>query len=161
MDFFVYGTLKSNHPQHQLFFGNHTETRAAWLYGRLYHLPEGYPTLEIPESHILAEAGLSFEDDLRITREHQHGIAPPSHNPPGGDWDKVYGQWTTLDNPAKRLPRLDEYEDFVPGCGGLYRRVLSWVFIDNSFRLSWLYIHVGPTRGRRLQRGSWHADHLA
>jgi len=51
---FVYGTLKKGFWNFDRFCTRAISIEPATTWGRLYHLPTGFPALEVPESNILA-----------------------------------------------------------------------------------------------------------
>lgn len=53
---FVYGTLKKGFWNFDRFCTRAISIEPATTWGRLYHLPAGFPALEVPESSILVTA---------------------------------------------------------------------------------------------------------
>lgn len=62
----------------------------ATTWGRLYHLPAGFPALEVPESSVLATGTTEPLADTRT----QDTIELPEKamTQPEGDWDRAHGE---------------------------------------------------------------------
>ena len=160
--FFVYGTLKRGEGNHRLFGDAVLEVKPAWLWGRLYRLPEGYPALELPPGAVLAEGSADFWRDLALQRD-LAGDPACARKPlprPAGDWSRVHGECVRVRHPARVLRLLDELEAFSPdpsrGAGHGYRRSLVMAQCGRRQRPLWVYHRIGlQGRGVRLRRGSW------
>ncbi len=150
---FVYGTLKRGQCNHHRFCRYAIEIRPATVVGRLYHLPAGYPALEIPREAILAvgtgdpladaETQASFATRDLVMPEATH------------DWGTVHGELITFADPARDLPPLDRLEGFRSDGDGLYRRALVAAKAVTQVEAVWLYHMVDYGRGRLLQGGFW------
>ncbi|MDP8973362.1 MAG: gamma-glutamylcyclotransferase, partial [Actinomycetota bacterium] len=120
--------------------------------GRLYDLPYGYPALVVPKGDVQATGTGKYLSDAK-KRSHAH--APQELSP---DWDTVYGELLTFDDPEKRLPDLDALEGFRPGEGGFYSRVLVPTTLAESGTTvqAWTYA-ADSTSGTYLPEGRWPA----
>ena len=153
-DVFVYGTLKRVQRNHERFCRGALATREATVRGRLYDLPYGYPALVVPKEDVQATGTGKYLSDAK-TRSHAY-TAPQELS---RNWDAVYGELLTFDDPEKRLPDLDALEDFHPGDGGFYVRVLVPTTLAESGTtvLAWTYA-VDFTSGTYLPEGRWPAS---
>ncbi|MCA9402377.1 MAG: gamma-glutamylcyclotransferase [Candidatus Omnitrophica bacterium] len=150
---FVYGTLKRGYANHQGFCANarHIEEGATW--GRLYHLPAGYPALETAGELIIARGTGDPKADART----QHTANGLKFSRPDGDWDLVRGELITFPDPARDLPPIDGLEDFRPDGSGLYQRVLVPVRCGATVLAAWTYVMPCPSNALRLAGGLWPA----
>lgn len=138
VDLFVYGTLRSGHPEHEALCRGVVEVQAASVWGRLQHLPEGYPALELPAGVVLEVGTLDYEADASKLAG---TVSPIGGQPcPADGWTQVVGELLTFPDAATMLPVLDEYEEFTPGQPSLYTRVLAAVQVLDKSQLAWLYV---------------------
>jgi len=147
---FVYGTLMRGRANHALCQDANAVTPAA-VWGRLYDLGLGYPTLECPESLILAEAGRDPLGDLRRGRRFGD-IAPPR---PNGDWDAIPGELMIFEGAVALLARLDAFEDCRPAAPSHYRRALIPILSADGRKATpaWCYLRGAlPITGERPRR---------
>ncbi len=150
---FVYGTLKQGYYNHERFCKTAVSIQPAWTWGRLYHLPAGYPGLEIPEASVLA---CGTRTPLVDERTQNSTLVPAAEmNKPTGDWDKIQGELITFANPELDLPPIDRLEGFTPGGWCLYVRVLVPVAVGNIVKPVWLYRYNLPHSGERIDSGDW------
>ena len=63
---FVCGTLKKGYYNHNRLCRNVKSIETAYTYGKLFHLPAGFPALEIPKNRILAEGTYDPEYDAEL-----------------------------------------------------------------------------------------------
>ena len=148
---FVYGTLKRGGRYHAYCRGGRMGAEAR-VEGILYDLPEGYPAIVVPEHAVLAVGtGDPIADAREARRLTRPGLAGPGS-------PTVHGELYTFDDPAERLPALDELEEFSPmDPSSPYRRVLVPVKPDGGgVTLAWAYAARRP-RGTRLPGGRWPA----
>ena len=149
---FLYGTLRKNESHHDLIGPWLVDTVPASIWGRLYHVPAGYPALEIPEEHIVAPGSGSPDADAERARR----SPAPRLEPIDGDWGWVAGDLVTLSTANASLPPIDAYEDFHPGRVSLFKRVLTPVWVTaTSATLAWVYISASKPEGPRLRDGAW------
>jgi len=117
---FVYGTLKRGRRNHLAYCSGAAAIEPARIFGRLYHLPAGYPMLVVPDSAMLAIGSSQYAQDA--SRQHDDQWPPACTKPMAadsdckeGEWEEIIGELLTFDDPATRLPALDRLEDFRPG----------------------------------------------
>ena len=148
---FFYGTLKRGGSNHAYCRGGRM-TAEARVEGHLYDLPQGYPTLVVPEASVLAVGTNDPSRDARGAEALHHPELPEPREP------YVHGELYTFDDPQERLPSLDELEDFTPGDPlSPYKRVLVPVSPDGGdVTLAWVYAVRGP-QGTHLPAGRWPA----
>lgn len=148
---FVYGTLKRGQRNHDRFCRGVLTMAEATVRGRLYDLPLGFPALVVPQEDVIAIGTTDYLADA----EKQHR-APPGPATSLPDWNTVYGELLSFDDPVERLPALDGLEGFYPPAKSFYRRVLvaaTLMEISESV-LVWAYA-VESARGIHLPGGHW------
>ena len=145
MRVFVYGTLKRGERNHDRFCRGVLQVEQATMWGRLYHLPVGYPMLVVPPPLILALGTGDYladeQTELRLSRELE--TSPRTADTSiAGDWLPIAGEILTFDDPATRFPKLDRLEQFVPGGKSFYDRVLVQP-LPPAIGAVWTYIATG------------------
>ncbi len=148
---FLYGTLRPEASHHHLVAPWVIDSVPAEIWGRLYHVPAGYPSVEIPEEFMVAVGTANPEDDARAADR----LPVPEGALPEGDWDWVQGDVVTLSAPSVSIPPLDDYEGFRPGRPSLYRRVLAPVLVAEETTLAWVYVRKSQRGDRRICDGVW------
>jgi gamma-glutamylcyclotransferase (GGCT)/AIG2-like uncharacterized protein YtfP len=151
---FVYGTLKRGYWNHDRFCSQAVSIEPATTWGRLYHLPAGYPALEVPPESILAEG----TTDPMVDTHLQNTINIPKskiQNPQSGDWDLIHGELITFANPNITLPPIDRLEGFNPCGRSMYKRVLVATRATGLINPAWLYHYDLGHNGKRINSGIW------
>jgi gamma-glutamylcyclotransferase (GGCT)/AIG2-like uncharacterized protein YtfP len=146
---FVYGTLRTDGRHHGRFCAGALSADPASIRGRVHLLPAGYPVLIVSASRVLADGTADPSADVetqaraesRLTREPD--LAAEGAR---GPWREIAGEILTFDDPRRRLPAIDEFEDFHPGAPSLYRRVLLAVRRQCDGRIvpAWAYVGDAP-----------------
>jgi len=136
---FVYGTLKRGYWNHDRFCRDAFNIQEAVVRGRLYELPSGIPVLQIPDDDVLAVGTRDIFADVSVQKRltstlFSQGLKPPM------DGEVVYGELLTFDDPARRIPMIDQLEGFRPGQPSMYRRVLTPVFTEDGVAAAWVYV---------------------
>lgn len=124
---FVYGTLREGGSNHAWLKRTHPEgITGAWVAGRLFHLPAGYPAL-VP-------------------------TLPPDAPPPGPGW--VRGDFVGYDDEAELESALEDLDPLEGVEEGLFSREILPVVLDSGLHYqAWVYVfHV--ERLPTLQRGA-------
>jgi gamma-glutamylcyclotransferase (GGCT)/AIG2-like uncharacterized protein YtfP len=162
---FVYGTLKQGFINHDRYCGGVLSIEPAAILGRLYEHSCGYPVVEVPRELILAEGTSNYMQDMTVlrvcnARMSDARMPPPQPLRPYGYWVSVSGELMTFDDPASRLPALDELEGFYPGEPTLYRRVLVATQSNRSILLpAWTYVlGTSDEELRLLNASAWSLD---
>ena len=150
---FVYGTLKKGGRYHNRFCRGAAAIETAAVWGRLYLLPEGFPALVVPGSRILAHGTADPLADAAL----QVRTQPGGFDRPEGDWDLVQGELISFIDPLRDLPPIDRLEDFRPGRGGTYRRVMAAARVGDAIRPAWLYTITPRSRLKRIAAGRWNS----
>jgi gamma-glutamylcyclotransferase (GGCT)/AIG2-like uncharacterized protein YtfP len=150
---FVYGTLKQGYCNHERFCKTAVSIKPAWVWGRLYHLPAGYPGLEIPDTSILSPGTMNPLADERVQNSTLVPIA--AMNKPEGDWDKIQGELITFAKPELNLPPIDRLEGFNLGGWCLYERVLVAADVGGVSLPIWIYDYKQEFSAARVYSGSW------
>jgi gamma-glutamylcyclotransferase (GGCT)/AIG2-like uncharacterized protein YtfP len=141
---FVYGTLKQGQRNFSRYCQGVLAIEPACVSGRLYHLsqgyhlPYGYPMLEVPSQHVLARGTRDYLADAALL-ERLARDTPLCVPEAAGDWASIAGEIQTFDDPLERFPALDELEDFDPGGKSLYHRVVVRVQPPQNV-LVWTYV---------------------
>jgi gamma-glutamylcyclotransferase (GGCT)/AIG2-like uncharacterized protein YtfP len=150
---FVYGTLKRGYWNHDRFCSQAVSIEPATTWGRLYHLPAGFPALEIPTCRILAHGTTDPLADTQL----QSGIELTENAMicPEGDWDLIHGELITFNNPGVDLPPIDRLEGFNPHGHCMYDRVLMAINAEYTECVSWVYRYRFEHSGRRVNEGMW------
>ncbi len=134
---FIYGTLKKGFWNHYRFCTRAISIESATTWGRLYHLPAGFPALEVPDSFILA---IGTADPLADTRtQNTIDLSENTMVRPEGDWNLVRGELMTFANPGFDLPPIDHLEAFNPNGSSVYQRVLVVVKSQDYLQACWTY----------------------
>jgi gamma-glutamylcyclotransferase (GGCT)/AIG2-like uncharacterized protein YtfP len=150
---FVYGTLKRGFWNHDRFCTRAISIKPATTWGRLYHLPAGFPALEVPETCILAHGTADPITDARTQNSTE--LSGNAMTRPEGDWDLVHGELMTFANPAFDLPPIDRLEGFNPNGHSMYQLVLVAVSARNQVWPVWLYHYELGHNGQRVVSGTW------
>ena len=153
---FVYGTLKRGYWNHDRFCSQAVSIEPATTWGRIYHLPAGFPALVIPPESILATGTADPIADTRLQNETkipQSGFI----NPQSGDWDLIHGELMTFSDPLMDLPPIDRLEGFNPHGRSMYDRVLTAAESKGVLRTCWIYFGREDILrgGQRLPDGCW------
>jgi len=122
---FVYGTLRVGGLNHAWLLRTHPEGLSrAWVAGRLFHLPAGYPVL-VPR-------------------------AEPDSPPPGPGW--VWGDFVGYEDEADLDSALADLDPLEGVAEGLFTREVLPVLLEGGHRYrAWVYVfHV--ERLPRLER---------
>lgn len=127
--------------------------REATVRGRLYDLPHGFPALVVPEEDVRATGTADYLADAK--RQHRMEVRQREAIP---DWDTVYGELLTFDDPEERLPALDGLEGFRPGEKSFYKRVLIPVALTETGTSvpAWTYT-IESASSVYLPDGRWSA----
>lgn len=147
---FVYGTLKRGCENHDLYCAGALSIVPASVPGRLFAHPAGFPMLTVPRQSVLAVGTADPRHDARTQEAFRNRPLPSggdSGAPAGGVpyWRRIHGELITFDDPAIRLPALDELEDFRPGQPSLYLRVLVAVQLERHRSTpAWTYVAAVP-----------------
>jgi len=150
LEVFVYGTLKRGGENHDLFCAGALSIEPATVRGRLLAHPAGFPLLTVPKQTILA---VGTTDPLHDARMQQAFRGRPVESATeieapagwGPHWRRIRGELITFDDPAMRLPALDELEDFHPGQASLYLRVLVAAQLEQHRQTpAWTYVAAIP-----------------
>ncbi|GAB4157870.1 MAG: gamma-glutamylcyclotransferase [Planctomycetota bacterium] len=135
---FVYGTLKSGGKYHDAYCKGILESKAAWVWGRLFDTGLGYPTIEIPQSSILADGSSDRARDSELSGV---VIKPETVRVPSG-FGRVQGELQTYSDFQSVLTRFDELEEFTPEGPSPYRRVLVPVYCEDFIVSAWTYVRT-------------------
>lgn len=155
---FAYGTLKKGFSNHGAYCADVLQIRPAWVYGRLYKLSPELPVLIVPTQSVLALGTAGVANDIEVQQRIKPG--PPAKSVTALDspaWKKVQGELLLFDDPEIRLPLLDDLEEFLPGGGSTYVRVLVSVNLPGGLQATaWTYIGAcEPASLEEIEGESW------
>jgi gamma-glutamylcyclotransferase (GGCT)/AIG2-like uncharacterized protein YtfP len=146
---FVYGTLKRGYWNHDRFCSQAVSIEPATTWGRLCHLPAGYPAIEVPPESILAEgtadpiADTSLQNETKIPQSAVQLFGNNRHsaisNHQSNDWDLIHGELMTFTDPEIDLPPIDRLEGFNPCGRSMYQRVLVMAETPTAIEICWIY----------------------
>lgn len=145
---FVYGSLKSGELHHESYCQDADCLGTAWIPGRIYRRPDGYPSLIIAGEQVLTVGTGDISQDGARASELESPPAPltPLNEP----WQKIAGELLSLRDPKSRIKKIDEFEDFYPGQKSDYLRVLTQVHLDDgNTQVAWTYISAHPEKYMR------------
>jgi gamma-glutamylcyclotransferase (GGCT)/AIG2-like uncharacterized protein YtfP len=134
---FVYGTLKQGGRNHPAYCRGILAVEPARVLGQLYDLPAGYPMLVVPGTAVLAIGSSNYLHDA--IRQDDDQRPPACAASAADDWQEIYGELLSFDDPLARLPALDGLEDFRPGETSLYARVLVRL-LEPAGITAWTYV---------------------
>jgi gamma-glutamylcyclotransferase (GGCT)/AIG2-like uncharacterized protein YtfP len=149
---FVYGTLKRGERNHAAYCRGAVSAQPALVIGRLYHLPQGYPMLDVPLSAVLAlgsqdalaDVGKQDTPQLDPLSEDQAaaGSAAGATGAEAGAWELIAGELLQFDEPQAVLRGFDRLEDFRPDAESHYHRALVRL-AEPAGMTAWTYIAPG------------------
>ena len=143
--FFIYGTLKTNGPNHHVIHRKVHLIQKAYAYGLLKMIPEGYPALLVPEEYALASGSIDLYHDLNT----EHDFMWISTNLTAiatTQWKRVEGELMTFNHPIATMAALDRYEDYHPFDESLYlRKLIVCIGEDHIQYPAWTYT-ITPDR---------------
>ncbi len=143
---FVYGTLKSTHPQHAVRCEPPNAIARAKAPGALWRLREGYPILQIDGEQTLLDASEDLLGDWAQALSKAEGMRPPAHV---GGW--IEGELLAYPLQPDILRRMDDWEGFRPGRAGAYQRRVIWTIDESGAdRIAWAYVCEAPPRWSTL-----------
>ena len=133
---FVYGTLRRGGRFHDRYCRGALAIEGGAVRGRRSNLPAGYPVIDVPPRDVLSHGSADpLADARRLATLAPRAIAFDAQ------WPEVRGEILTFDDPAARLPALDELEGFAAGAPSLYRRVALPVRLDGGgLTVAWTYV---------------------
>jgi hypothetical protein len=101
--------------------------------------------LEIAPSSVLAGGTADPVADVATQERVDAAAIETAARATNDAWHDISGELMTFDDPAERLPPIDELEDFRPGAPSLYRRVLLPVRLeDGGLVAAWVYVGDEP-----------------
>jgi len=150
MTIFVYGSLMSKQFNHR-FCKRAKSIEEAIICGKLYHLPPGYPALQVPDESVLMtgtkEVFADAQDQYRENNDMDFEFKIYD------GWGAVHGELVTFSDPERDIPDIDKLE----GIPFYYDRVLVPAKkADGSIIAAYVYtmdnIHISA---RYLPNGVW------
>jgi len=146
LNVFVYGSLKKGFSNHDDYCHGVRSIEPASIRGILFEHPSGFPVVQADRDEILAVGTSDPATDMAAQRAFTSRVQiaasrPRSTASPFGPWRLVRGELMRFDDPASRLPALDDLEAFHPDELTLYRRVLLPVQPDRGPLVpAWVYV---------------------
>ncbi|MHC1729687.1 MAG: gamma-glutamylcyclotransferase [Syntrophobacteraceae bacterium] len=160
---FVYGTLKKGFSNHDRYCSGLLQAEPASVRGRLFKLTPTVPVMLIPEEDVLAYGTTNICADLETQEKFESAFKrqeAEQTRTEKGSWRCIQGDLLIFGDPEKRLPLLDELEEFHPGGSSTYLRVLvSTVLREGSRSCAWTYIAGFNTEKLdEYDAGEWFPD---
>ncbi|TVM18389.1 gamma-glutamylcyclotransferase [Oceanidesulfovibrio indonesiensis] len=157
---FVYGTLKHGYGNHFRLCLEYLQRIPGLVRGRVVDRPEGFPTLFVPMTDILAAGTPDMHADCRLTDTPAFQEVPAGNPadvhcpPPPAPWRYVAGEIYTFGDGTRRLRELDMLEDFIPNEPSMYCRVVLRVHTSQGTLPCWAYISPHSARFEAEHAGS-------
>lgn len=136
---FIYGTLRSDGPEHHLLSGKFDSLAEAQINAKLYTRAEDrIPYITVPGKYILARGSHDYTKDAAMLSK----VVVPEGYEPMKSIGFVKGELYTISDYKQIMQILDLFEDFSPGYDSEYDRVLYPVrtSADAPFELAWVYV---------------------
>lgn len=151
---FVYGTLRSDQPEHRTHSPRSLSRSIASVTGTLYELEEGYPLLIVPATSILLSASRDWlRDWSRATVFDSATIPTPSQERSS----RIQGELIEIPLEPDALTKPDRWEGFSLDRPSIYRRVIvPAALADGTMVAAWAYIAVQiPATAKLIPHGFW------
>lgn len=148
---FVYGTLRSDQPEHLIHSPVSLSRTIAQVAGTLCELEEGYPLLVVSPSSILL---LASSDWLGDWNKATQAIAAIHANPSAS---LVKGELLETPLRANALSKPDQWEGFNVDRPSVYQRAIVPAFLeDGTVVPAWAYVSTQiPSSASPISKGFW------
>jgi gamma-glutamylcyclotransferase (GGCT)/AIG2-like uncharacterized protein YtfP len=134
---FIYGTLRSDGPEHHLLADKFDSMSVAEVNARLYtRVEDGIPYITVPGKFILGRGSHDYTKDASLLEK----VVVPAEYTPNETAGWVKGELYTISNYKQLMQILDLFEDFSPGYESEYDRVLYPVRTHEGVTLAWVYV---------------------
>ncbi len=150
---FVYGTLRSDQPEHRLHGPVPLTRTPGRVAGELYQLSEGYPILQVSPSDVLLTASSDWFGDWN------RGLAMFDPGKPFSSPDGPFVKGELIEIPLEQeaLCQPDRWEGFEIGAASVYQRVVIPAIREcGAIVPAWAYVcSKVPTSATLLPSGFW------
>ncbi len=148
---FVYGTLRSDQPEHRFHSPLSLSRSIAQVSGMLYELEEGYPLLVVPPSSILRSASRDWLNDWTQAMGAIKTIKSNHKSP------VVKGELIEVPLSPNALSKPDQWEGFSVDRPSVYQRaIIPAIREDGVVVPAWAYASTQiPSTAKTLSNGFW------
>lgn len=136
---FIYGTLRSDMPEHHLLSGKYDTMKPAKVNARLFaRIEDGIPYITVPGKFISARGSHDYTKDAAALTK----ITVPDEYTPSEAAGWVTGELYTLSDFKQVMQIIDLFEDFSPGYESEYDRVMYPIQVEgqDNFEMAWVYV---------------------
>jgi gamma-glutamylcyclotransferase (GGCT)/AIG2-like uncharacterized protein YtfP len=156
-ELFVYGTLRHDQPEHAKYCRGVTGWRPARLRAALWLLPAGYRIATVsPEAVLLTATADPLADESKRSALAAADVdAAGAIDAATAPW--LDGEVLSFRDAGEAWPPLDRWEEFTPGGGGCYARVVIPVEViaaggEPRLIACWAYVATETPPGARELR---------
>lgn len=151
---FVYGTLRSDQPEHRSHGPISLSRSIAKVAGTLFELAEGYPILKVPHSRVILSAS---HDWLGDWKKATGTVSTISTNVVFAESSLVKGELVEIPLVPNALSKPDKWEGFNVDQTNVYQRVvIPAIKEDGALVPAWAYISTQiPKSAKSISKGFW------
>ena len=151
---FVYGTLRSDQPEHRTHSPRSLSRSIASVTGTLYELDEGYPLLIVPATSIVLPASRDWLRDWNQATMFDLATIP---DPSQERSSHIWGELIEIPLEPDALTKPDKWEGFSLDRPSIYQRVfIPATLADGRMVAAWAYVTTqNPTTAKLIPDGVW------
>ena len=151
---FVYGTLRSDQPEHRTHSPRSLSRSIASVTGTLYELDEGYPLLIVPATSIVLPASRDWLRDWNQATMFDLATIP---DPSQERSSHIWGELIEIPLEPDALTKPDMWEGFSLDRPSIYQRVIiPAALADGRMVAAWAYVATQiPTTAKLIPDGFW------
>ncbi|GEM_PF-512435 len=154
---FVYGTLRSDQPEHRTHSPRSLSRSIASVTGTLYELEEGYPLLSVPAPSILLSASRNWLGDWNRATMIDLATVPGASQ----ESTRIRGELIEIPLEPEALNKPDKWEGFSLDRPSIYQRVIVPATLeDGRMVAAWAYVATQiPATVKLIPDGFWERPH--
>lgn len=151
---FVYGTLRSDQPEHLTHSPRSLSRSIASVTGTLYELEEGYPLLIVPATSIVLSASRDWLRDWNQATMFDLATIP---DPSQERSSRIWGELIEIPLEPDALTKPDKWEGFSLDRPSIYQRVIiPAALADGRMVAAWAYVATQiPATAKLIPDGFW------
>ena len=151
---FVYGTLRSDQPEHRTHSPRSLSRSIASVTGTLFELEEGYPLLIVPATSIVLTASRDWLRDWNQATMFDLAAIP---NPSQERSSRIWGELVEIPIEQDALTKPDRWEGFSLDQPCIYQRVIvPATLADGRIVAAWAYVATQiPSTAKLILDGFW------